>query len=299
MRLAVVGTIRVRRQVGAIGLAFAVACGGSAPTSPTGIPSTPPVVTNPSPTPTPTPPLPIPEAPPAAVPSLSVTRILCFGDSMTAGFIAISSSWLRNAPGDSYPAQLQLLLSDRYRNQSIVVENAGIMGEWAEDGKLRIVSVVRAFRPDVVVLLEGANDLSGLGSAGIDSALDGLENMLRDARGLGARVILASLPPHRSSGSPGGFSPIVPEFNLAVQRLALRQGVLFADVYQAFASDTSLIGPDGIHPTARGYGRIAQTIFDVLRANFERPAPAVTNPNPTRTLSVERALCHVPSASCP
>jgi len=36
------------------------------------------------------------------------------------------------------------------------------------------------------------------------------------------------------------------------------------DLETAFGSDESLIGSDGLHPTAAGYQLIAQSFYDVL-----------------------------------
>jgi lysophospholipase L1-like esterase len=203
-----------------------------------------------------------------------VSRILCFGDSLTAGYLAPTGVILVRAIPESYPTQLQQMLASRYRTQTFVVENAGQVGEWADDGQLRIVSTTRSLRPEAVVLMEGANDLNGLGPRGVTVALEALENMLRDARALGARVLLASLPPQRPGSRLGGGAALINEFNSGIRSLAGRQEVLFVDVHAAFAGDLSLIGPDGLHPTAAGYQRMAQAVFDVLRANFERaPAP--------------------------
>jgi lysophospholipase L1-like esterase len=246
------------------------ACGGS-PTRPSTV--VPPTTTLPptGPTTPVQPPTPVPPAP-----TLRVSRILCFGDSLTEGYIASTPRLLLTAPADAYPYRLQLLLTERYRDQRILVENAGRSGEWAADGQYRIVGVLESWRPDAVVLMEGANDLNNLGRGGLVVALDALENMLRDARARGAQVVLASLPPERSGSTDGGAASLVVEFNSGVQRLAERQRVLFVDVYRAFQGDLSLIGPDGLHPTPAGYQRIAQAVFDVLRSSFEGPLPTTT-----------------------
>ena len=48
------------------------------------------------------------------------------------------------------------------------------------------------------------------------------------------------------------------------------------DVYQAFGGDTStLIDYDGLHPTALGYQRIAETFFKAISRDLEQP-PALT-----------------------
>jgi lysophospholipase L1-like esterase len=257
-------------------VALAMACGSSmpsVPTMPTPVATVPPPapVAEPEPLPEPAPPpTPTPTRPPAAGPSLSVSHVLCFGDSITAGYIS-TFTVLAEAGSDAYPARLFSLLSDRYRGQAFNVENAGIYGEWAVDGQYRIVRTVRASHPDVVVLMEGINDINALGSRGIEPALIAIEDMLRDARALGARVILASLPPVRPGSRDGGAAALVPEFNSGVQSLARRQNVLFVDVNRAFGNDLTLLGPDGLHPTTSGYLRIAETVFEALRSNFERP----------------------------
>ncbi len=243
----------------------AAACGGSSPTAPGVVTVTPsPVAPTPPDPSTPTAPTPAP----GPVPTLGVSRVLCFGDSMTSGFVAPTAQFLIKTIADSYPTRLQALLQERYRNQTFAIENAGKMGEWAEDGAERLVPLVRASRPEVVILLEGVNDISGLGSGGVELALESLENMLRDSRALGAKVMLASLPPQRPER---GDTVFVAELNSGIARLAQRQQVLFVDVNRAFGGDLSLIGADGLHPTAAGYLRIAQAVFDVMRTNFEQP----------------------------
>jgi acyl-CoA thioesterase-1 len=201
-----------------------------------------------------------------------VSRILCFGDSLTAGTLSTAAVTLRAGVPESYPSQLLLLLMQRYRNQTFAIENAGRPGEWAQDGLLRFGPTLRAVRPEVVVLLDGLNDVSAQGMRGVDGALDAMDRMAFDALASGARVIVASLPPQRWTSKTATTVDLVPQYNQGLQRLAFRRNVMFADVHRAFGGDLSLLGADGIHPTAEGYRRIAQTVFELLQFAFEQPA---------------------------
>ena len=88
-----------------------------------------PIVEQPAPQPSPQPP------PPAPVPVLAVTRILAFGDSMTAGTTspAVVPPALTAGPPQSYPAKLQDLVNGRYTGQTIIVLNAGKPSEDVTD----------------------------------------------------------------------------------------------------------------------------------------------------------------------
>lgn len=258
------------RFVPVLAIALMSACGGSTPTRPG-----PPLSTTPAPTPMPQP---TPTPTPTPGPSLGVTRIMAFGDSMTEGYIetdptARSRVLLSRSNVDSaaaYPAQLERMLRARYPGQNVVVANAGLSGEWAQDGQFRLPGLVRASRPEVVVILEGGNDLTAQKQPGIERAVAALENMLRDARADGAIVVLAGLPP-RKPGSPRGEWPeLVPEFNAGVRRLAERQDVAFVDIEAAFGTDFSLLSVDGLHPSAAGYLRMAETFRDAIVSRFER-----------------------------
>ena len=96
------------------------------------------------------------------------------------------------------------------------------------------------------------------------------------------KVILATLPPQ----NPAGFDPFdrglqaaaVPPFNDQVRSLAASKGVALVDVYQAFGLDLTLIGNDGLHPTATGYHVIADAFLASIRQTLELPAAPSSNP---------------------
>src|SRR5947199_2002019 len=73
--------------------------------------------------------------------------IVCFGDSLTAGFGV--------DPGKSYPEDLQQELDRRGYHDRVV--NLGVSGDTTQDGLARL-PLALAENPQIVVLEFGAND---------------------------------------------------------------------------------------------------------------------------------------------
>jgi lysophospholipase L1-like esterase len=215
-----------------------------------------------------------------APPPLPRTAFLAFGDSMTAGEITVPTTTgldgngfpqfkLVIVPAESYPAELLGLLRNRYITQAsqFIVTNAGQPREWAADGPKRFASVLASSGAQVVLLMEGTNDLQALGSRGINAASAGLQSMIRSARATGAVVFVASVPPSK----PGGVNSVpiaqILSLNDLIRAGAPAEGAIFVDVYAAMAAEVNtLIGVDGLHPTEAGYLRIAETFFAAIRA---------------------------------
>lgn len=216
-----------------------------------------------------------------AVPRLSRTRILAFGDSMTAGEVTEpmrversgeTSYRLILVPAASYPTQLSTLLKGRYLAQvsSLDVINAGKPSEWAEDGALRFPGVMANQRPEVVLLMQGTNDLAALGTPGVASAARAIETMAKEARLRGARVFLATVPPVRSDAKLPIPAALIASLNDQIRRTALGEGAVVVDVHAALAADLArYFGVDGLHPNEAGYRRIAEVFFDAIRADLE------------------------------
>jgi lysophospholipase L1-like esterase len=215
-----------------------------------------------------------------APPPLPRTAFLAFGDSMTAGEITVPAASGLDAngfpqfklvlvPAESYPTELLGLLRNRYITQAsqFVVSNAGQPREWAADGPKRFASVLASSGAQVVLLMEGTNDVQALGTRGINAAVAGLQAMIRSARGAGAVVFVASVPPSK----PGGVNSVpiaqILSLNDLIRAGAPAEGAIFVDVYAAMAAEVNtLIGVDGLHPTEAGYLRIAETFFAAIRA---------------------------------
>jgi len=219
-----------------------------------------------------------------APPPLGRTTFLAFGDSMTAGEITVATGATLAAdgfansrqvvvPGDSYPTKLLTLLRSRYFTQSsqFVMTNAGLPREWAVDAQNRLPGVMAAANPQVLLLLTGANDIEALRTqVGVDAALIALQTMVRAARGRGAAVFIATLPPPRQGGRLTLPIALVNNFNAGIRARAAAEGATLVDINAAMTPDVNtLIGTDGLHPTEAGYQRMADTFFTAIRTAFE------------------------------
>jgi lysophospholipase L1-like esterase len=224
-------------------------------------------------------------------PRLVVNRFLAFGDSITwgedgNGIAPFGRSLFgpRAHVAQPYPELLRLALTSRYTAQtsSIQIRNEGVPGESVAtgldpSGPRRLTSVLAGSNYEIVLIMEGANDLqTDNDPKDIGPAIDGLRYMVRDVKSRGMVPILGTLPPENHSGRLGLPAPLVPQFNAALQSMAQGEGVLVADVYAAFNGDLSLLGADGLHPNQAGYQKVADAFFAVIKANFEEKTPAAS-----------------------
>jgi acyl-CoA thioesterase-1 len=176
--------------------------------------------------------------------------VLFVGTSLTAG--------LGVDPDEAYPARLQRKIDGaglRYR-----VVNAGVSGETSAGARRRIDWLLR--QPVAVLVLEtGAND--GLRGQDPDATRANIEAILDAARARRPppRIALVAMEALPNYGPEYGrrFRAIYPE--VARQTGATLVPFLLAGV----AGEARLNQPDGIHPTAEGHARIAETVWKALR----------------------------------
>lgn len=216
-------------------------------------------------------------------PMLGVTRILAFGDSLTAGVLlrTMVSSEL------SYPGQLARRLGSAYRAQTIHVFNEGLPGERAVAAPPRLSAALARHRPEVVLLMEGTNDLGVPGDPSATAALEAIDRMLQIIRAAGATPVLATVPPIRASVLPA-HAAWIPDFNHRVRSLAAARGVTLVDIHEVItrgrcstggSGSLPCLGPDGVHPTVDGYGLMADAFFDIIVRRYDQPIPAHAGPS--------------------
>lgn len=206
------------------------------------------------------------------MPRLRYTRFMAFGDSLTSGKAgALRAFAVEDYPG-SYPTQLLDLLKARYSAQTFTISKQGWPGELSSEGMQRLPSALSRENPEVLLLMEGANDIASGSETAVYGAANNVRDMVRRARLAGVEVLLANLPPQRPEGPRGRNSHLVPLLNQELGFVASQTGVTLLDLYSVLAKDlTANIDADGLHPTAIGNQRIAETFLAAITAAFEVP----------------------------
>ena len=208
-----------------------------------------------------------------APPRLRRTRIMAFGDSITEGWTILSNDPydLSAPPQTAYPTVLGQLLSARYTDQTITVFNRGRPGEQASRALGRFMTTYAADAPDVVVLMEGYNDVvqNSDDVAGIANAIAGVSELAAEARRRGARVFICTLAP----GRPGRIAiqrSALDYVNDRLRQVARSEGAVLVDVFNALLPDVNAnVSIDGLHLTPLGYRRVAEAVFAAIRDDLE------------------------------
>lgn len=179
----------------------------------------------------------------------SSSKILFFGDSLTAGYgLEVSQA---------FPALVQQKLDSLGLEYSVV--NAGLSGETTASGKNRLDWVLED-GIDIVVLELGANDgLRGIPLTETQSNLQSMIQMIKK-RLPEAKIILAGMkiPPNLGPEYTSEFESIFTE--LAKQENVALIPFLLEDV----AGIPNLNQEDGIHPTVQGQKIVANNVWEVL-----------------------------------
>jgi lysophospholipase L1-like esterase len=179
----------------------------------------------------------------------------CFGDSITAGV---------GGSGGGYPPILSTLLAQNGRDPAVT--NRGTPGDNTADGVAKIGAFLTVDNPDVVLILEGTNDVwVGISPAG--TAFN-LGSMIDQARALNVIPVVSTLTPDSSQSET--FKNI-PAINAEILAMAAGRGVTVADNYTATVADWPSLTADGLHPNDAGYGVLATT-FALAMLPFA-PAP--------------------------
>ena len=189
---------------------------------------------------------------------------------VTNGLFALDAGLSR-----SYPFKLQTLTTARYSGQTIQVLNAGHAGNKAVDDRGRFSSMIGDVKPQLVLLLEGANDLNALLpgesiNARVTETVSALEDMVKDAGFRGIPVMVGTLPPQREGAPKAGAATFLGRFNNAVKDMAAKKGAQLVDVNVLLS--LSEIGQDGLHPTEAGYQHLAEIWLDAIKGKYEKPA---------------------------
>ena len=188
------------------------------------------------------------------------TRIVAMGDSTTAGTPAFKSP--REAPpsgqGDE-TSQYAYWLMKAHPDWDVV--NQGVNAQRSDTIAARFEQDVIARKPAVVVIIAGVNDVyQGRSAQHVEEQLAAMYKRAHDA---GIRVVAGTIIPYNTATAEQNAR--MHEINdwIRVQGRA-DPGVIFVDTRAAVAApgrpDLLASSPDGLHPDAAGYRKMAEAI---------------------------------------
>ena len=188
-------------------------------------------------------------APVAAATGAERPTVLFVGTSLTAGYGV--------EPEESYPALLQEKIDSAGLNYRVV--NAGVSGQTSAGARSGIDWLLR--QPVSVLVVEtGAND--GLRGLPPDSLRANIQAILDRARELrpAPRLVLIGMriPPNYGQSYSRQFEAVFPELARA------NDAELVPFLLEGVGGVAALNQPDGVHPTAQGQRRMAETVWRVL-----------------------------------
>lgn len=194
----------------------------------------------------------ISDAPRTNLPDASLSTgdrplIVCFGDSLTAGYGA--------DPGESYPDYLQAALDSHGYKYRVV--NAGVSGNTTKDGIGRLSGVI-AMKAYLVVVEFGGND--GLRGVPVSDSRANLDLMLGKLKASGTKVVVAgiTLPPNYGAAYIKQFDEtytlLAKKYDLPVMPFLLKNVYTVPGMMQA----------DQIHATAQGNKIVATDIEQLI-----------------------------------
>jgi len=163
--------------------------------------------------------------------------ILAFGDSLTAG-VGVSAE-------HSYPSVLAELTG-------LNVINAGISGEISAEGLARLPEVLEQTQPELLILIEGANDI--LRNQSFAEAKRNLAAMITLAKARGIQVVLVGVPQKALfSDSAPFYAELAEQFDVPFEASVI------GDLERSPSRKS-----DQIHFNQKGYRKMAEAIRDLL-----------------------------------
>lgn len=182
--------------------------------------------------------------------------IVCFGDSITAGY----------AVRRGFPSFLLESLRQRFPDSKIEMINSGISGDTSQDGLGRLDWAVLSYEPDLVTINFGINDCV-LGLSREEFEMNLVEMVRRIRAGPDSEILLLSSQPLESPP----YDQRVLDYYQTVETVAKEMNVGFVDVYGAWMKRVqagmpldSLILPGLDHPNEAGYRIIAEELMSLF-----------------------------------
>ncbi|MHC5216674.1 SGNH/GDSL hydrolase family protein [Enterococcus sp. LJL128] len=190
-----------------------------------------------------------------------MTKLVLFGDSITAGYLGEAASpILTNLVKAALTAQ---------GFENIMISNAGIPGDTSSGGVKRLEKDVLAKEPDYVTIFFGANDCSDNYPIDVDKYGENLTEMIEK---IGReKVILFTAPFVVSARQPSRQDETVRRFVAKGKEIGEQFAVPTVDMYHAlsvYPGTEEFLQDDGLHFSESGYEFLAALIVREIKGKL-------------------------------
>jgi lysophospholipase L1-like esterase len=204
-----------------------------------------------------------------------LTRIVCFGDSITGIYYHTGS---RRA----WSHALDWALRQQFPNAQLEVINAGVSGNTTTDALQRLDTDVLVHDPHLVVMMFGMNDVA---RSAPEVFCANLEELIRRIRARDCAVLLLT-PNSVLPGDPLRPPDRVSTCAESVRAVGRAHGVPIVDAFQAYETARMLrpeswhqLMSDAIHPNLRGHLIFAEETAATISGRHI-PVPCLPPPKP-------------------
>ena len=181
--------------------------------------------------------------------------IICFGDSLTAGFQSATPEY----PGGQETPYGRFL--QEWLGPSVEIRVSGICGELTSEMAMRFRQDVLQYRPEYAVVLGGTNDLGW--RIAPREIFRNLEAMYERAAESGIQVTAVTVPSIRGADA---YIPERQELNAVLVGHCTKHSLSLVDLFTATAEPetyrlASEYSNDGLHLTVAGYRLFADLLY--------------------------------------
>jgi acyl-CoA thioesterase-1 len=201
--------------------------------------------------------------------------VVAIGDSLTRGFTRPSqyNPYMHSLPYTSYLDNV--IITEQAKKGldrlDVVLINKGMNGDNTRGMLMRMDSEVAGLKPDYVIIWGGIN---GMSSRTPEETLESLIKIYDKTEEIGAKPIACTLT---SIDQPGRGIDRITYMNELIMDYCTKRGIPVANLFKATSYENGVLrveySSDGLHLTAGGYMKVAETIYwDVFDAILDEYA---------------------------
>jgi lysophospholipase L1-like esterase len=165
------------------------------------------------------------------------------------------------------------------RGRAVVLRNPAVNGYRTDDLIAEELPLLAEFRPTLVTILIGANDI--VAGSSNDRYREQLSAIHARVQADAADAVVYALPQPdwslsragTSFGDPGAIAARIERFNTIAREEAERASATYVDIFPLMREQMrrGMLAPDGLHPSAEAYAQWAEALVERLPATLASP----------------------------